>query len=187
MDSNTAIEVLLSSTHLDSNTEALQHLTDAKTKDVQTDNLFLGTGANDLHLGGVLGLLLWGQADIVEHGSELGVINLNLVVAVANAGLGLGETDAADLGVRENDRRNVLVGDLGVLQLDRAEETAAELATGSNGNYRTQSVHLFRRKVEITTYQGSTQLDRSRHRERRYPQRRCSGTRQPRRDSQDSA
>lgn len=136
MDSNTAIKVLLSSTHLNSDTEALQHLTDTKTKDVQTNNLFLGTGADDLHLGGVLGLLLRGQADIVEHGSELGVVDLDFIVAVALAGLGLGETDAADLGVREHDCRNVLVRDLGVFQLGRAEEAAAELATGSNGNCR---------------------------------------------------
>lgn len=115
MDSNAAIKVLLSSTHLDSDTEALQHLADAKTKDVQTNNLLLGTGADDLHLGGVLGLLLGRQADVVEHGSELGVVDLDLVVAVALAGLGLGETDAADLRVREDDCRNVLVGNLGVL------------------------------------------------------------------------
>lgn len=115
MDSNAAIKVLLSSTHLDSDTEALQHLADAKTKDVQTNNLLLGTGADDLHLGGVLGLLLGGQANIVEHGSELGVVDLNLVIAIALAGLGLGEADTADLRVREDDCRNVLVGELGVL------------------------------------------------------------------------
>ena len=145
MDSNTAIKVLLSSTHLDSNTETLQHLTDTKTKDVETNNLFLGTGADDLHLGGVLGLLLGGQADIVEHGSELGVVDLDFIVTVALAGLGLGETDAADLGVREDDCRNVLVGDLGVFQLGRAEEAAAELATGSNGNCEIELVYFVRR------------------------------------------
>lgn len=134
MDSNTAIKVLLSSTHLDSDTKALQHLTDTKTEDVQTNNLLLGASADDFHLSGVLRLLLGGQADIVEHGSELGVVDLDLVVTVALAGLGLRETNATDLGVREDDSRNVLVRDLGVLQLWRAEETAAKLTAGSNSN-----------------------------------------------------
>lgn len=109
MDSNTAIKVLLSSTHLNSDTEALQHLANAETEDVQTDHLLLRTGTDDLHLGRVLGLLLWGQADIVEHRGELRVVDLDLVVAVALAGLGLGETDRADFGVREDDRGDVLI------------------------------------------------------------------------------
>jgi hypothetical protein len=142
VDSNTAIEVLLSGTHLNSDTEALKHLTDTKTKDVQTNNLLLGTGADELHLGGVLGLLLGGQADIVEHGSELGVVDLDLVIAVMLASLRLGKTDAADLGVREDNCRNVLVGDLGVLELRRAEEAVAELAAGGNGNYEIKSVNF---------------------------------------------
>ena len=187
MDSNTAIKVLLSSTHLNSDTEALQHLTNTKTKDVQTNNLLVGTGANDLHLGGVLGFLLGGQANIVEHGSELGVVDLDFIVAVALAGLRLGEADAANLGVREDDCRNVLVGDLGVFQFGRAEEAAAELATGSNGNCGIESVYFFRRKMEIATYQGSAQLDRSHHRERKHPQLRCSGTHQPQRGRRHSA
>jgi hypothetical protein len=69
----------------------------------------LRTGADNLELGRVLSLLFWGQADVVEHGGELGVVNLDLVVAIALAGLGLSETDRADLGVREDDCRNVLV------------------------------------------------------------------------------
>lgn len=154
MDSNAAIKVLLSSTHLDSDTEALQHLADTKTKDVQTNHLLLGTGADDLHLGGVLGLLLGRQADIIEHGSELGVVDLNLVIAVALAGLGLGETDAADLRMREDDCRNVLVGDLGVLQLGRTEKAATELAAGSNGNYGVESVNLFKLKGEYGNSPG---------------------------------
>jgi hypothetical protein len=103
---------------------------------VQANNLFLGTGADDLHLSGVLGLLLSRQ-DVIEHGSKLGVVDLDLVVAVALAGLGLGETDNTNLGVGEDDSRDVLIRDLGVLELGRTKDTIAKLATGGNGNYRT--------------------------------------------------
>lgn len=92
MDSHTAVKVLLGSTHLHSNTETLQHLADAKTQDVQTNHLLLGTGADDLHLGRVLGLLLLRQ-DVVEHRGELGGVDLDLIVAVPLAGFGLGQTD----------------------------------------------------------------------------------------------
>jgi hypothetical protein len=102
---------------------------------MQTDNLLLGTGTDDLHLSGVLGLLLGRQADIEEHGGELGVVDLDLVIAVALTGLRLGKTDAANLGVREHDGGDVFVGDLGVLQLGRAEEAATELATSGDSNY----------------------------------------------------
>lgn len=136
VDSNTAIKVLLGSTHLHGDTESLQHLTNTKTQNVQTDNLFLRTGADDLHLSGVLGLLLsW--HNVVEHGSELGVVNLDLVVAVALAGLGLGETDDTNLRVGEDDSRDVLVRDLGMLELGGTEDTVSKLATGGNGNCRT--------------------------------------------------
>lgn len=93
VNSNTAIKVCLCRTHLHSNTEALQHLANAETKNVQTDDLLRRAGADDLHLGGVLGLLLGGQTDVVEHVGELGVVDLDLLVTVALAGLGLGETD----------------------------------------------------------------------------------------------
>jgi hypothetical protein len=134
VDSNTAIKVLLGSTHLDSNTEALEHLANTETKDVETNNLLFGTGADELHLSGVLGLLLRGQANIVEHGSELGVVDLDFFITVALAGFGLGETHATDFGVGEDNGGDVLVGKLGVLQLWGTEETAAKLATSSDGN-----------------------------------------------------
>ena len=108
MDSNTAIKVLLCGAHLDSDTEALKHLTDTETQDVEADNLLLGTGADYLHLSRVFSLLLGGH-DVVEHGRELGVVDLDLVITVALAGLGLRETNTADFGVGEDDRRDVLV------------------------------------------------------------------------------
>ena len=134
MYSNTAIKVLLSGAHLDSDTEALQHFTNAKTQDVQSDNLLLGTGTDNLHLRRVLGLLL-SRHDVEEHGGELGVVDLDLVIAVVLAGLGLSETDTANLRVREDDRRDVLVRKLGGLKFRRTEEAAAKLAASSNCNY----------------------------------------------------
>lgn len=131
MDGNTAVEVGLGGAHLDSNTKALQHLANAKTKDVQTDDLLLGTGADNLHLGGVLGLLLSGH-DGVVHVGELGVVGLDLVIAVLLAGFGLSKTDGANLGVREDNSGDVLVGELGSLELGRAEDAATELATSGN-------------------------------------------------------
>lgn len=135
MDSNTAVEVGLGSAHLDSNTKTLQHLADAKTKDVQTNDLLLGAGADDLHLGGVLGLLLSGHEAVV-HVGKLGVVGLDLVIAILLAGFGLSETDGADLRVRENDSGDVLVGELGGLELGGAEDTATQLTTSSNRNYK---------------------------------------------------
>lgn len=135
MDSNTAVEVGLCSAHLYGNTKALQHLADAKTKDVQSDDLLLGTGADNLHLSRVLGLLLSGHEAVV-HVCKLGVVGLDLVIAVLLAGFGLSETDGADLGVRENNSGNVLVRELGGLELGGAEETATQLATSGNCNYR---------------------------------------------------
>ena len=132
--SNTAIEVLLSGAHLDSDTEALQHFTNTKAQYVQPNNLLLGTGADNLHLRRVLGLLLH-RHDVEEHGGELGVVDLDLVIAVVLAGLGLCETDTANLRVRKDDRRDVLVRKLGGLKYRRTEEAAAELATSSNCNY----------------------------------------------------
>lgn len=133
VNGHTAIKVLLGSTHLHGDTEALEHLTDTKAKDVQTNHLLLGAGANNLHLGGVLGLL-FGRHNAVVHGGELGVVDLDLVITVLLAGFGLGETDAANLGVGENNGRDVLIGKLGGLQLGRAEKAVAKLTTGGNSN-----------------------------------------------------
>lgn len=87
-----AIKVLLGSAHLHSNTEALEHLANTKAKNVQTNHLLLRTSADDLHLGRVLGLFL-GRHHAIVHGGELGVVDLDLVVAVPLASLRLGETD----------------------------------------------------------------------------------------------
>lgn len=98
MNSHTAIKILLRSTHLHRNAETLQHLTNTQTEDMQTDDLFLGARADQLHLRGVLGLLLGGD-HVVEHGCEFGLVDLDVVVTVAFAGLRLCETRGADFRV----------------------------------------------------------------------------------------
>lgn len=108
VNSDTAVKVLLSSTHLNGNTKALEHLTDTETQNVQTDNFFLGPSADKLHFGGVLGLVL-SRNEVVKHGSELGMVDLDLVVAILLASLGLCETNTTNFGMRENNSRNVFI------------------------------------------------------------------------------
>ena len=116
MNSNTIIKILLGSPHLHSNAETLRHLPNTQPQNMQTNNLLLGPGTHNLHLCGVLGFLVRGQ-HVVVHGGELGVVDLDLVVAEAFAGLGFREADSADFGVREDDRGDVFVGEFGVFEL----------------------------------------------------------------------
>lgn len=133
MNGHTAVKVGLGRTHLHGNTEALEHLTDSEAENVQTDNLLLRTGADDFHLGGVLGLLLLRHHAVV-HGRELGVVDLDLIVTVALASLRLGQTNGTDFGVGEDDGGDVVIVELGGLELGRAKEAAAQMTTSGNGN-----------------------------------------------------
>jgi len=87
---------------------------------MQPNNLLLRPRTHNLHLRGVLGLLIIGQHR-VEHGSEFGLVDLDFVVAEARAGLGLCEADGADFGVGEDDRGDVFIGELGGFKLRGAE------------------------------------------------------------------
>lgn len=102
MNSNTIIKILLGSPHLHSNPEPLRHLPNTQSQNMQSNNLLLGAGTHNLHLRGVLGLLVRGH-HVVVHGGELGVVDFDLVVAGAFAGLRLGEADGANFGVGEDD------------------------------------------------------------------------------------
>lgn len=133
MNSNTIIKILLRSPHLHSNPETLRHLPNTQSQNMQTNDLLLGAGTHNLHLRGVLGLLVRGQ-HVVVHGGELGVVDFDLVVAEAFAGLRLGEADGADFGVREDDRGDVIVGEFGGFELGGAEEAVAQLAAGGDGD-----------------------------------------------------
>lgn len=131
MDSNTAIKVLLRGTHLHGNTETLQHLSNSQAENMQTHHLLFRSSDHKFKLGGVLLFLLGGE-DIVVHRCEAGVIDLDIGIAEALAGFGLGETDSADFGVGEDNSRDVLVREMSVLEFSAAEEAAAELTAGSN-------------------------------------------------------
>ena len=133
MNSNTIVKILLRSPHLHGNAKTLRHLPNTETQNMQADNLLLRPGTHNLHLRGVLGLLVRGH-HVVVHGGELGVVDLDLVVAEAFAGLRLAEADGADFGVREDDRGDVFVGEFGVFELGGPEEAVAELAAGGNGD-----------------------------------------------------
>ena len=133
MNSNTTIKILLRSPHLHSNAETLRHLPNTQTQNMHAHNLLLRSRAHELHLRGVLGFLVRGQ-HVVVHGRELGVVDLDLVVAVALAGLRFGEADGADFGVGEDDRGDVVVGEFGGFELGGPEEAVAELAAGGDGD-----------------------------------------------------
>lgn len=134
MNSHTAVKVLLRSAHLHSDAETLEHLSHSQTQNVQANNLLLRSGADQLEFGRVL-LLLLGWHHVVVHGCEPGVVDLDLVIAVALTGFGLGETHGANFGVGEDHRGDILVGKLGVANFVRAKETVAELATGGNSDW----------------------------------------------------
>lgn len=108
VDSNTAIKVLLCSAHFHGNAETLQHLSDAQAEDMQAHHLLFRPGNHKLKLGGIL-LLLLRREDVIVHRSEAGVIDLDIGIAEALAGFGLGETDSADFGVGEDYSGDVLV------------------------------------------------------------------------------
>lgn len=122
MDSHARIKVLLGSTHLDSDAKALQHLSNSQTKNVQSNNLLLWTRAHQLHFGWVLCLLLWGEYVII-HSAKLGVVDLDVLLAVLLDSLGFSKTSGADFGVGEDYGGDLIVGELGGLELRRPEET----------------------------------------------------------------
>ena len=135
MNSNTAIEICLGGTHLHRHTEALQHLANTETQNVQANNLLLRSGAHQLELRWILSLLL-GREHAVVHGCEPGVVDLDVVVAVALASFRFRETDGADFGVGEDDGGDVIVGELIIRAIVGSEEAVAEQAAGGNGDYR---------------------------------------------------
>jgi len=99
VNGNTAVKVSLGSTHLDGNTEALQDLITALAKDMQTNDSLVGALTDEL-VGS--GTLVFGLHHGVVHGSEARRVDLDRVTELF-AGLGLGQTDAADSGMGEDD------------------------------------------------------------------------------------
>jgi hypothetical protein len=128
VNGNTAVKVSLGSTHLDGNTEALQDFITALAKNVQTNDLLVGTLADKL-VGG--GTLVFGLHHGVVHGSEARGVDLDGVTELL-ASLGLSETDTADSGVGEDDRGDVGVVEVGILLATK--ETVTETTASGDGN-----------------------------------------------------
>lgn len=114
VDGDAGVEVLLRGAHLERDAEALEHLAGAEAHDVQADDLLLGPLADDLVLRGALVLRVHHG---VVHGSEVGLVDLEVLAAVLLDGLGLRQPDGADFGVREDDAR-----DSGVVEARVGEE-----------------------------------------------------------------
>jgi hypothetical protein len=62
------------------------------------------------------------------------VVDLDVLVTEALAGLRLCKTDGADLRVRKDDCGDVVIREFGIFELGTAEEAVAELAAGSDSN-----------------------------------------------------
>jgi len=69
---------------------------------MQTHNSLLWADTHELHLGGVL-VLLFCREDVIEHGCETGMVNLDGFLAILRDRLGLCEPYGTDFGVREDD------------------------------------------------------------------------------------
>jgi hypothetical protein len=131
VNGNTVVKVSLGGSHLDGDTKALQNFITALTKNVQTDNLLVGTFTDNLVGGGPLVILLHHG---VVHGGEAGSVDLDRIAKLL-ASLGLGETDASDGGVREDDGWHVGVVEVGVVL---ASEQAVPKTTSSSDGDRSQ-------------------------------------------------
>lgn len=128
MNSNTAVKVSLGGTHLDGNTEALQNLVAALAEDVQANDSLVRTLADELVGGRTLVLRLHHG---VVHGSEAGSVDLDRVTELLTS-LGLGKTNAANSGVREDDR-----GDVGVVEVSvllATEKTVSKTTSSGDSN-----------------------------------------------------
>jgi len=133
VNSHTTIEILLGRAHLDGQSETLHHFITALAEDVESDDLFVFARADELELGRFL-LLLLGREDVVVHGGELCVVDLDVLLAVLFVRLGLGEAGGADLGVGKDDGGDLVVLEVRVFELGRAEEAVAQVAAGRDGD-----------------------------------------------------
>ena len=131
VNSHAAVKVSLGRAHLHSNTEALEDLAAAEADNVQANNLLLGAGANELVRGR---RLVFGLHHGVVHGSEVGLVDLEVLGAVLGHRLWLGKANGTNLRVREHNGWHILVAELGCPKLLGAEQTGGQPATGSNGN-----------------------------------------------------
>mmetsp|Transcript_714 Transcript_714/g.1871 ORF Transcript_714/g.1871 Transcript_714/m.1871 type:complete len:203 (+) Transcript_714:1391-1999(+) len=125
------VKVALRGTHLDCDSEALEHLVRTDADDMQTDNLLLSADAHQLHRHRHLVL---GRGHGVVHRLELGLVHLHVAIAVLLPGLGLSESHSTDRRVREDDRRDSAVLEAR-LRL-AAKQAVRQAAASGNGDGR---------------------------------------------------
>lgn len=111
MNGYTRVEILLGGTHLHCDTKTLQHLTNSKAKNMQSNNFLLGPGTNEFHLSGVLLFFLsWENAE--EHICEFGVVDLEVLLAIPFNSLGFCEARCSDFRMGEDHSWDIFVGEL---------------------------------------------------------------------------
>lgn len=93
MNSDTRIEILLRSTHLNRDSKTLQHLPDITTQNMQSNNLLLRSLTHNLEFSRVLRALIFLRVEIVEHGGEFRLVDFDIVGAEFLLGGGFGEAD----------------------------------------------------------------------------------------------
>lgn len=136
MNSHTRIKILLRRPHLNRDPKPLQHLPNPLPQNMQPDNPLLRPLANNLHLRGILLLLVRGE-HVEEHGRELGCVGLDVFGAVLGDCFRFGEACCAYFWVGEDDGGDVVVGEFGGLEFGGfAEEAVSQLAAGGDGDYR---------------------------------------------------
>lgn len=130
MESNRAVKISLGGSHLDGNSETLEHLIATLSDNVDTDNLLLGACADKLEGRGSL-VRLHG----IVHAREFGHIHVQVLGTVLLLGLLLSQTNRSGSRVRENDRGDVSVIQLRVLELLGSEKAIRQTTTSSNSDY----------------------------------------------------
>lgn len=130
VESHSVVEIILGGAHLESNSEALQHLITALADNVDANNLLLGASADELEGRGGL-MALHG----IVQARELGNIDRQVIGTILLLGLLFRQTDSSSSRVRKDDRGDVSVVELGVLELLTSEQAVRKTTTGSNGDY----------------------------------------------------
>ena len=108
MNSNTGVEIALSSAHLHSYCKALQHLSSPQTYQVQPHNFFFWSLAHNLEFSWIF-LRLVRRENIVHHGCELRMVYFNIFFAVSGNGLRFSKSDRSDLWVGEDYCRYIAI------------------------------------------------------------------------------